>query len=271
MRKFLLVCFAIVAVSVSAAFAQKPARPLGATTIQLPQPNKSGGMTLTEALTHRRSTRTFTAKQMSQAEISQLLWAAQGITDDKGHRTAPSASAQYYLHIYLATADGFFEYIPGGHQLKKLQAQDLRAKLSVQPSVKSAPFVLLIAGEYERAAGKIWGRQGSARDQSGSRARGGERAAASYRAWTRRSSSGWIRTERCPEGSFAARAADAYLPYSRRAYRLSEGSNAVRRLSRAVGKRHVSRGFLQRYPELSTEGRHGEQLPALRAGIAVTI
>lgn len=152
MRKFLLVCFALIAVSVSAAFAQSAAA--GATTVQLPQPNKSGGMTLTGALTHRRSTRTFTAKQMSQAEISQLLWAAQGITDDKGHRTAPSASAQYYLHIYLATPDAFFEYIPAGHQLKKLQSGDLRAKLSVQPAVKSAPFVLLIAGEYERATEK---------------------------------------------------------------------------------------------------------------------
>ncbi len=156
MRKFLLVCFALIAVSVSAAFAQETGKSAaaGATTVQLPQPSKSGGMALTEALAHRRSTRTFTAKPLSQAEISQLLWAAQGITDDKGHRTAPSASAQYYLHIYLATPDAFFEYIPAGHQLKKLQSGDLRAKLSVQPSVKSAPFVLLIAGEYERATGK---------------------------------------------------------------------------------------------------------------------
>jgi SagB-type dehydrogenase family enzyme len=111
-------------------------------------------MALTEALATRRSLRTFADKPLTQAEISQLLWAAQGVTDDKGHRTAPSASAQYYLHIYLASADGFFEYVPSGHQLKKLQAQDLRAKLSVQPSVKTAPFVLVIAGEYERAGEK---------------------------------------------------------------------------------------------------------------------
>jgi SagB-type dehydrogenase family enzyme len=98
--------------------------------------------------------RTFTAKPLTQAEISQLLWAAQGITDDKGHRTAPSAVAQYYLHVYLASAKGFFEYIPNGHQLKQLSAQDLRANLSSQPAVKSAPIVLLIAGEYERAVAK---------------------------------------------------------------------------------------------------------------------
>ena len=149
MRKLLLVCFAVV-LFIPTAFAQNP----NATTIQLPQPSKSGGMALTEALARRRSVRTFTAKPLTQAEISQLLWAAQGITDDKGHRTAPSANAQYYLRIYLASADGFFEYVPSGHQLKKLQAQDLRAKLSVQPSVKTAPFVLVIAGEYERGIEK---------------------------------------------------------------------------------------------------------------------
>jgi SagB-type dehydrogenase family enzyme len=161
MRRLLLVCCAV-ALFVSAAFTQetgKSAQP-SATTIQLPQPSKSGGMALTEALARRRSVRTFTAKPLTQAEISQLLWAAQGITDDKGHRTAPSASAQYYLHIYLASADGFSEYIPSGHQLKKLQALDLRAKLSAQPSVKSAPFVLVIAGEYERGAEKYGAEKG---------------------------------------------------------------------------------------------------------------
>ncbi len=161
MRRLSLVCCAV-ALFVSAAFTQetgKSAQP-NATTIQLPQPSKSGGMALTEALARRRSVRTFTAKPLTQAEISQLLWAAQGITDDKGHRTAPSASAQYYLHIYVASADGFCEYIPSSHQLKKLQAQDLRAKLSAQPSVKSAPIVLVIAGEYERGAEKYGAEKG---------------------------------------------------------------------------------------------------------------
>ena len=156
MRKLLLVCTAIVALCVFAAFAQETGKPAAAngTIVQLTQPSKSGGMSLTEVLAHRRSTRSFTAKPMTQAEISQLLWAAQGITDDKGHRTAPSASAQYYIHVYLATPDGFFEYIPAGNQLKKLESVDLRGKFSAQPAVKAAPFVLLIAGEYQRAIEK---------------------------------------------------------------------------------------------------------------------
>jgi SagB-type dehydrogenase family enzyme len=156
MRKLLLVCFTVVLL-IPTAFAQNS----NATTIQLPQPSKSGGMALTEALATRRSLRTFADKPLNQAEISQLLWAAQGVTDDKGHRTAPSANAQYYLRIYMASADGFFEYVPSGHQLKKLQAQDLRAKLSVQPAVKTAPFVLVIAGEFERAGEKYGADKGA--------------------------------------------------------------------------------------------------------------
>jgi SagB-type dehydrogenase family enzyme len=119
--------------------------------VSLPPASKTGGMTLAQALATRRSVRSFTATALTQQELAQLLWAAQGVTDDRGHRTAPSARAAYYLHVYLATPEGFFEYVPAGHQLQRRAAGDLRAKLSSQASVTSAPAVLLIAGEYERA------------------------------------------------------------------------------------------------------------------------
>lgn len=120
--------------------------------IDLPAPSRGGGMTLNEALATRRSVRSFAATKLTQAELSQLLWAAQGINDEKGHRTAPSARAQYFLHLYLATADGFFEYIPARHGLQTLSPNDLRAKLSPQAAVTSAPAVFLIAGDYDRAS-----------------------------------------------------------------------------------------------------------------------
>ncbi len=118
----------------------------------LPAPIKSGGMTLAEALATRRSRRTFTAAPLSDKELAQLLWAAQGVTDNKGHRTAPSARAQYYLHLYVVTAEGFFEYKPMAHELVRLAAKDLRAALSAQETVRRAPAVLLVTGEYARAA-----------------------------------------------------------------------------------------------------------------------
>lgn len=120
--------------------------------IGLPAPLHSGGMSLNDALAHRRSVRSFQSTKLTLPEISQLLWAAQGVTDDKGHRTAPSAHAQYYLHLYLAQPEGFFEYFPATHSLQKLSDKDLRAALSSQATVQAAPDVFLIAGEYDRAS-----------------------------------------------------------------------------------------------------------------------
>jgi SagB-type dehydrogenase family enzyme len=109
-------------------------------------------MSLNDALAHRRSIRSFQSAKLTLPELSQLLWAAQGVTDDKGHRTAPSAHAQYYLHLYLAQPDGFFEYLPAAHALRQLSDKDLRAALSSQATVQAAPVVFLIAGEYDRAS-----------------------------------------------------------------------------------------------------------------------
>ena len=115
-------------------------------------------MTLNDALAHRRSVRSFQPARLTPQEVSQLLWAAQGVTDDKGHRTAPSAHAQYFLHLYLAQPDGFFEYLAAAHALQKLSDKDLRAALSSQATVQGAPAVFLIAGEYDRA-GKLADRE----------------------------------------------------------------------------------------------------------------
>jgi len=120
--------------------------------IALPAPKHTGGISLNEALATRRSVRSFQPTKLTMQEISQLLWAAQGVTDDKGHRTAPSARAQYFLHLYVAQADGFFEYIPTANALQKLSDKDLRPTLSSQPTVHAAPAVFLVAGEYDRAS-----------------------------------------------------------------------------------------------------------------------
>ncbi len=148
MRKSLFWAVVLILALAPIAFAQQ----VETKAVDLPAPVRSGGMTLSEALATRRSVRSFTATKLTQAELSQLLWSAQGVTDERGHRTAPSARAQYFLHLYLATADGFFEYVPAGHKLQKLSAKDVRASLSSQAAVTGAPAVFLIAGDYERAS-----------------------------------------------------------------------------------------------------------------------
>jgi len=149
MRNFLICTFLLIATSLVWA---QPAPASAASRVELPAPQRSGGISLNDALNHRRSVRSFQSTQLTLPEISQLLWAAQGITGDHGARTAPSAHSQYYLRVYLAQSDGFYEYLPSAHALQKLSDKDLRAKLSEQPTVKAAPAVFLIAGEYDRAA-----------------------------------------------------------------------------------------------------------------------
>jgi SagB-type dehydrogenase family enzyme len=131
--------------------AQQIAAP-AAPHIALPSPLSTGGMSLNDALAHRRSLRSFASTKLTLQELSQLLWAAQGVTGDTGQRTAPSAHAQYFLHLYVAQPEGFFEYLPAANALQKLSDKDLRSTLSAQETVKAAPIVFLIAGEYDRAS-----------------------------------------------------------------------------------------------------------------------
>ena len=124
------------------------------TEITLPAPRLAGPVSVEAALAKRRSVRQFAPRPLTTAEISQLVWAGQGITDPKtGHRTAPSAMAKYPLDLYLVTADWAARYLPDGHKLAVVATGDHRAELSGQNQVKSAPLVIVIAGTASRIGG----------------------------------------------------------------------------------------------------------------------
>jgi SagB-type dehydrogenase family enzyme len=129
-----------------------------AETMQLPAPAKKGKMSLEETLARRRSVREFTREPLTEQELSELLWATQGITGPAGQRTAPSAGALYPLEIYVATASGFYHYEPHGHQLSRRSDRDprpaiFRASLE-QEAIREAAAVFVIAAVYERTAQK---------------------------------------------------------------------------------------------------------------------
>lgn len=130
--------------------------------IALPAPRLKGEMSLEETLAARRSVREFTEEEVTLEEISQLLWAAQGITADWGGRTAPSAGALYPLEVYVATADGLYHYVPQGHKAIIESRADLRdglwqAGLS-QNAIREASAVFVIAAVYARTEKKYGGR-----------------------------------------------------------------------------------------------------------------
>jgi len=128
-------------------------------TVKLPTARRTGRVSLEEALARRRSVRDFAGTALSDAELSQLLWAAQGITQRSlGLRTAPSAGALYPLEVFLSTQAGVFQYEPETHQLHQLISSDVRNALFKaalrQESVRDAPAVFAIVGVYERTAKK---------------------------------------------------------------------------------------------------------------------
>jgi SagB-type dehydrogenase family enzyme len=125
----------------------------------LPKPQIEGGVSLTSALAQRRSVREFSEKDLSLAEIGQILWAAQGINDSaEGLRTAPSAGALYPLQLYVAKKDGFFHYRPDDHTLAQKSHADVRRKLRRaaldQMYLEEAPCVFVVTCIYERTTGK---------------------------------------------------------------------------------------------------------------------
>jgi SagB-type dehydrogenase family enzyme len=141
-----------------------PARKALGPVVPLPEPRIDGPMPLEQALAARRSIREYGADSLSLAELGQLLWAAQGITDGRGFRTAPSAGATYPLQVLVCAgnvtglAGGVYRYRLDSHDLLPVQAGDYRAELAGaaldQSWMSSAPAVLALAAIYERTTAR---------------------------------------------------------------------------------------------------------------------
>jgi SagB-type dehydrogenase family enzyme len=122
--------------------------------ISLPPPKTDGQTSLEYVLGKRRSMRALRETALSLEEISQLLWATQGITDPSGKRTSPSAGALYPLEVYAASADGFYQYRPASHSLVVISNQDLRSAIHgaalQQQVLLDAPMVFVISAVFKR-------------------------------------------------------------------------------------------------------------------------
>ena len=126
----------------------------------LPQPVLKNSMPLNEAIQKRRSIRHLSSKKLTLEQISQLLWATQGITNTNKHfRTAPSAGALYPLEVYVAKSDGLWQYHPPSHSLSLIHSKDIRAELAKaayhQTFIAIAPIDIMITGIYKRENYKI--------------------------------------------------------------------------------------------------------------------
>jgi len=131
--------------------------------IKFALPQADSGMVLDKALQERRSVRTLKGDSLSSSEVSHLLWAAQGITDDKGHRTAGSSWESYPLEVYLIAGNitnisaGVYHYLPMNSSMVQISEGDLRqdfvnaSVISANAWIAQAPVIFVMAAAFERA------------------------------------------------------------------------------------------------------------------------
>lgn len=150
----------------------KPARPpqfkeyTGMPKIKLPKPDFKG-LRLEEALTKRRSIREYSKKPITMAELSQLLFSAQGVTGEIYGtllRTAPSAGALYPFEIYFFVNNmenlkkGLYHYSVRDHSIVLIKEGDFRSELLKasleQEMVRDAAVVFVLAAVFDRTRSK---------------------------------------------------------------------------------------------------------------------
>jgi SagB-type dehydrogenase family enzyme len=138
--------------------------------ITLPPARLTGGVSLESAILRRRSTREFADAPLSLDEVAQLLWSAQGVTDQEGHRAAPSAGALYPLEVYLVVtrveglAPGVYHYWPASHTLTRVKTGEVRRPLAEaslgQSCVGGGVAHLVFSAVYERTTDR-YGERGT--------------------------------------------------------------------------------------------------------------
>lgn len=131
---------------------------------ELPIPRTRGDVSLEESLVKRRSVREYGNKPLSLEEVSQLLWAAQGITAHWGARTAPSAGALYPLEVVVVVGNvrdlppGAYRYDPKRHEMVEIAVGDLRSQLADaalgQSTVRNAAIDVVFTAVYQRTTRK---------------------------------------------------------------------------------------------------------------------
>jgi len=135
------------------------------TTIKLPAPQTKGNTSVEETIARRRSVRSFRNQPLSLSQLSQMLWVAQGVTDDEiGFRAVPSAGAAYPLELFVSIGKsgvdgieaGLYHYEVSTHSLRQLKNGDPRPALAAaalgQRCISQAPVTLIIGAVYDRTA-----------------------------------------------------------------------------------------------------------------------
>lgn len=118
--------------------------------VQLNVPGKNRGCDLMQALQQRQSNRTFSETAVSLQDLSDLLWAANGINrPESGKKTAPSAMNSQDVDIYVLNAEGSYRYEALTNTLQPVAKGDQRNLVEGnRPS--GAPIILVLTADMAK-------------------------------------------------------------------------------------------------------------------------
>jgi SagB-type dehydrogenase family enzyme len=123
--------------------------------IKLPEPQKELEFPLMKAREKRRSIRKWKTEPICDQDLSNLLWAACGVTQKgtktrKSKRTCPSACISQEIKIYVAVEKGLFQYNEEENELIQILTRDIRKEISTQQTMHSAPVGLIYVADYSK-------------------------------------------------------------------------------------------------------------------------
>jgi SagB-type dehydrogenase family enzyme len=117
--------------------------------VALPQPQKTGGKPLMEALSERQTTREFSDRDLDEQTLSNLLWAAYGFNRED-RRTVPSANNKQEFILYVVLKSGVYVYDAQANTLILKAKGDFRAKTGKQDFVAIAPLNLVYVADLTK-------------------------------------------------------------------------------------------------------------------------
>lgn len=148
MKKILFTALAIALIATTTTHAQEPV------AIKLNTPHKDRGSSVTKALDNRQSIREYSDEKLSLQDLSDLLWAANGVNRPDGRRTAATARNSQDIDVYVIMEEGAYLYDAQAHELKPVAPGDHRALIAdSQEFAKKAPVSLLIVSDVSKFKG----------------------------------------------------------------------------------------------------------------------
>jgi SagB-type dehydrogenase family enzyme len=118
--------------------------------IALEKPRASLGVDIMEALQMRKSTKSYSTKEIPIGDLSNILWGANGVNREGGKRTAPSSYGRQYTDLYVVSNQGVYFYDPLRHSLGLVTNENLKNQIAMQKYVEDASHIIVMVSDSTR-------------------------------------------------------------------------------------------------------------------------